>query len=43
MKIALAVLSLLALGACELDAATDVPRLAITSPEKTSEIGRAHV
>ncbi len=36
MKIALAVLSLLALGACELDAATDVPRLAITSPEKTS-------
>jgi hypothetical protein len=36
MKIALAVLSLLALGACELDAATEVPRLAITSPEKTS-------
>ena len=36
MKIALAVLSLLALGAGELAAATDVPRLAITSPEKTS-------
>jgi hypothetical protein len=36
MKIALAVLSLLALGACELDAATEVPPLAITSPEKTS-------
>ena len=43
MKIALAVLSLLALGACELDVATDVPRLAITSPEKTSmkdDLGR---
>jgi len=36
MKIALAVLSLLALAPAELDAATDVPRLAITSPEKTS-------
>jgi hypothetical protein len=36
MKIALAVLSLLALGAGELAAATDVPRLAITTPEKTS-------
>jgi hypothetical protein len=36
MKIALAVLSLLALGAGDLGAATDVPRLAITSPEKTS-------
>ena len=36
MKIALAVLSLLALGAGELAAAADVPRLAITSPEKTS-------
>jgi len=36
MKIVLAVLSLLALGAGELAATTDVPRLAITSPEKTS-------
>ena len=36
MKVALAVLSLLALGACEIGAAPDVPRLAITSPEKTS-------
>ena len=36
MKIALAVLSLLALGAGEIAAAPDVPRLAITSPEKTS-------
>jgi hypothetical protein len=36
MKIALAVLSLLAVGAYELYAATDFPRLAITSPEKTS-------
>jgi len=36
MKVALAVLSLLALGACEIDATTDVPPLAITSPEKTN-------
>ena len=35
MKVALAVLSLVALGACEIDATTDVPPLAITSPEKT--------
>ncbi len=31
-----AVLSLMALGVCRIDAATDGPRLAITSPEKTS-------
>ena len=36
MKVALAVLSLVALGACEIDATTDVPPLAITSPEKTN-------
>jgi hypothetical protein len=36
MKIALVVLLLLAVSACEIDAATDVPRLAITSSEKTS-------
>ncbi len=38
MKSALAVLVLLAVSAraCGIDAATDVPRLAITSPEKTS-------
>jgi Domain of Unknown Function (DUF1080) len=36
MKVALAVLSLLALGAYKIDAATDAPRLAITSPERTS-------
>jgi len=36
MKIVLAVLSLIALGVCQIDAATDGPRLAITSPEKTS-------
>src|SRR5258707_11533115 len=36
MKIALAVLSLIALGVAQIDAATDGPRLAITSPEKTS-------
>src|ERR1700730_3527070 len=36
MGIALAVLLLLTVSACEIDAATDVPRLAITSPEKTS-------
>ena len=36
MKIALALLLLLAVSVCEIDAATDVPRLAITSPEKTS-------
>jgi hypothetical protein len=36
MKIALVVVLLLAVSACEIDAATDVPRLAITSPEKTS-------
>src|SRR5438034_50862 len=36
MKIALAVLLLLAASAYAISAATDVPRLAITSPEKTS-------
>ena len=36
MKIALAVLLLLAVSAYGIDAAPDVPRLAITSPEKTS-------
>jgi len=36
MKVALAVLSLLALGAYKIDAATDAPQLAITSPERTS-------
>src|SRR5260370_42422050 len=36
MKLALAVLSLIALGVAQIDAATDGPRLAITSPEKTS-------
>jgi hypothetical protein len=34
MKIELAIVSLLALGACDIHAATDAPRLAITSPEK---------
>jgi hypothetical protein len=36
MKIALAVLLLLAVGVYAIDAAPDVPRLAITSPERTS-------
>ncbi len=36
MKIALAVLLLLTVSAYEIDGAPDVPRLAITSPEKTS-------
>ena len=36
MKIALAVLLLLTVSAYGIDAAPDVPRLAITSPEKTS-------
>jgi len=36
MKIALAVLFVLAVSACGIDAASDTPRLAITSPEKTS-------
>src|SRR2546426_4044789 len=43
MKIALAVLLLLAVSASEIDAAPDVPRLAITSPGKTSmkdDLGR---
>src|SRR5262245_33405843 len=38
MKIALAVLFVLAVSACGIDAASDTPRLAITSPEKTSMI-----
>jgi len=36
MKIALAVVVILAVSACGIDAAPDVPRLVITSPEKTS-------
>jgi hypothetical protein len=45
MKLAFVVLLLLAAGVSESDAATDVPRLSITAPEKTSmkdDLGKAN-